>query len=145
MESQHETSNIQIFSVLKYCNYLLCNMLRMYERCFSKATKTSVALLHPRFPSWMAAILQVADGVTPPSFACGRAEPPVDYSPPTLPRQTDSVCACCHAMLHSSSSKKKTQLKRGYPYQNSSCLSDCVQLFPQADVWSGQDPPPPPR
>lgn len=100
---------IQIFSVLKYCN---CYMLRLNAVSPRPQRRASCYFI----PSWMAAILQVADGVTPPSFACGRAEPPVDHSPPTLPRQTDSVCACCDAMLHTfKSSKKQPPALKGLP------------------------------
>lgn len=56
-----------------------------------------------------------------------------------------SVCVCCHAMLHTWKRLQKTpqsvHVQKGHPHKNSVCLTDWVQLFPPACVWSRQNPP----
>lgn len=56
-----------------------------------------------------------------------------------------SVCVCCHAMLHTWKRLQKTpqsvHVQKGHPHKNSICLTDWVQLFPPACVWSRQNPP----
>lgn len=55
------------------------------------------------------------------------------------------VCVCCHAMLHTWKRLQKTpqsvHVQKGHPHKNSVCLTDWVQLFPPACVWSRQNPP----
>lgn len=58
---------------------------------------------------------------------------------------TDCLCVCCHAMLHTWKRLQKTpqsvHVQKGHPHKNSVCLTDWVQLFPPACVWSRQNPP----
>lgn len=58
---------------------------------------------------------------------------------------TVCLCVCCHAMLHTWKRLQKTpqsvHVQKGHPHKNSVCLTDWVQLFPPACVWSRQNPP----
>lgn len=77
----------------------------------------------------------LTDGDPSPPFACGRTER-------CHIGQTLCVLSCC--VLHTwtaSENRQIVRIQKGYPHQNSSCLTDCAQLFPWAYVWSRQDPP----
>lgn len=82
----------------------------------------------------MAAILQVADGVTP------RAEPPVDYSPPTPPRQTDSVCVRAHVQVLK---KKKKTAQKGLPLSKQQLSLWLCAAFSTSVCLVRTGPPPP--
>ncbi len=94
-------------------------------------------------PWWWALTVPPSMVPVPGGGVYGDAPPlsPLGYSPILLPSQR--LCVCRHARLHTWKSTAKPQsvhTEKGSPHQNSSCLTDCAQLFLRAPVWSEQDP-----
>lgn len=99
-------------------------------------TKTRVTLLYPQFLSWMANPSGGWQWYTSCGawLACGRL---------FTANAATSHCVSCRATLHMFKSSGKNTTQRGFPYPNSSCLTDCA-AFPTRVclVRTGQPPRP---